>query len=326
MLESYLDGRKQLVRVDQDVSSKLLIKDGVPQGSILGPVLFLIYINDIKSALNGISCLLYADDTTLLGAGPDLRELRENCRNMQSNAEMWFSANKLKLNENKTVTMISSTKNLSNLDNNPGFVKFLGINLDPKLTWNAHGNLLAESLARTTYALRQLSNRVSMNILRTAYYALFHSKLAYGILAWGHSACRHRLFGLQRRAVRVVGGIGYRADAKPIFIDLNILTFPSIYALECLTYVKKHINEFATHKENHNYNTRKRDDVYLCFKSLTKSRTGIAYHGPKLFNKLENNIKQLPLDRFRSAVKKFLTANAFYSLDEIEMSLGNISL
>ena len=178
----------------------------------------------------------------------------------EAEAESWFAANRLSLNADKTVHMFSSTRSLDSFYNNPTKVKFLGVHLDPKLLWNEHGECLASKLASSAFALRQLSRCVSGEVLRMASFALFHSKMSYAILVWGHSSSRYRLFRLQRRAVRIVAGVGYREDCRSQFRLLGILTLPSVFALESLCYVRVNSHLYTRPAEYHIYDTRNRDN------------------------------------------------------------------
>lgn len=324
LIKTYLENRMQSVRLNGISSEMLYVISGVPQGSILGPVLFLIYINDMPNALENVNCIFYADDSTLQISDPNLENLMLKCDNVLSNAKKWFTPNALALNEKKTIKLISSTRDLSNVPNNPTCTKFLGVFIDPSLRWNDHVAYLAEQLSKGIYALRQLSNSVSSDVLKTAYFALCHSRLSYAILTWGHSSGRHRIFGLQRRAVRIVGGLGYRDDTKLAFISLKILTLPSIYALQCITHVHENLNTFNTHADFHQYDTRCRENIRTEFTRLTRGQTGVNYYGVRLYNLLDDHIKILPKQKFKAKIKDFLISNALFSYEDIEREIVNI--
>lgn len=162
----------------------------------------------------------------------------------------WFRANKLKLNADKTSTMwFTSGRRLP--DNTSTAVAFLGVTLDPGLTWEPHVGSLSKKLCSIIYLLRNLSGEVTPDVLLTAYHALFQSLISYAILIWDHSSHGKRIFALQRRAVRVVAGLRYRDDVESAFIDKKILTFPSLYIYHCLAYAKKNFINYDTHAETH---------------------------------------------------------------------------
>nr|CAH7753871.1 unnamed protein product [Callosobruchus chinensis] len=131
------------------------------------------------------------------------------------------------------------------------------------------------------FALLQLSLRAYSDVLRVAYFALVHSKVSYGLLAWGHSSIFPRIFRLQSRAVRVVANISYRGDCRQAFINFKIPTLPSQYALECLLHLHKNQDKYEMY--THQYNAKCKHNLKLPFGRLTKSRDRISYYGPKLF-------------------------------------------
>lgn len=327
LLKSYLNNRQQIVCFHNQNSEMLNVGTGVPQGSILGPVLFLIYINDLPNAVDNVNCLFYADDTTLSVSAENANELKIKLSEAQSNAEKWFSTNLLTLNKNKTVKMISSLKrDTDTLGENPKCVKFLGVYLDPVLKWDEHTNYIANIITRNIYVLRQMSTNLSKNVLKTAYFALIQSRLSYAILAWGHAAGRHRLLSLQRRAIRIVGGVGYRDDTSLIFQNYKILTLPCIYALECITYVKNNMPLYNRNKDYHNHLTRYNNDLRTNNIRLSRAQTGINSYGIKLFNALPNAIKSQPATKFRSTIKQYLIKYAFFTLEDIELGFKNFSV
>lgn len=226
----------------------------------------------------------------------------------------WFESNKLVLNKEKTKTMVLSMRDTT--DSDVGNVKYLGVTLDPKLRWDSHGDTLANKLNSCIFLLRNLSHSVSQSVLRSAYLSLFHSVMSYGILFWGHAACRHRLFGLQRKAVRIVGGLKFRDDCRSTFRTQRILTFPSQYILSCLMYVKHNESDFRKNRFFHSYDTRHKDDLSVEYLRVCKSQVGTNYYCIKLYNVLPLKIKELPYDKFIRDVKTVLIENSFYSLDE----------
>jgi hypothetical protein len=142
----------------------------------------------------------------------------------------WFASNKLCLNREKTVNMLFTLRHIdTNFDSNKVSTKFLGI-INNKLLWNNHAEMLCNIMT-----------------LRTVHFALFESAIIYGLLVWGHSYSRNRIFAIQRRVLRILAGLHYREDYKTTFVNLKILTFPSLYIYHCLLYVKSDLNHyFAT--------------------------------------------------------------------------------
>lgn len=299
--------------MNQTVSDILPVDLGVPQGSILGPLLFLIYINDFAIQTNIDKCVLFADDTTLLIRSKDCKNILDRSLAAHSYAEEWFSKNYLVLNNEKTQRVIFTLKNVE-LQNNPSSVKYLGFMLDPKLKWDSHGEYVAGRLLKSIFILRNLSSAVSLHVLRAAYFSLFHTIMSYGILVWGHSSSRHRVFGLQRRAVRIVANLCYRSDCRQSFKELSILTFPCQYILDCLMHTKDKVSECTTNASYHTYDTRHKNDLTINYLRLSRDRTGSHYYGIKFYNVLPEEIKNLGFKNFKSFMKSFLVNNPFFFL------------
>ena len=145
----------------------------------LGPILFLIYINDLPTAGLCSDFVLYADDTTIIDVNSDYEILTHNMEIFQNLALNWFIANYLKLNEDKTDRMVFTLKHQQ--INNPNSVKFLGIILDPTLKWNEHVDFTCSKLAKNLFLLKNLTQTTSKEITIMACHALFNSIISYGI-------------------------------------------------------------------------------------------------------------------------------------------------
>ena len=146
LFESYLSNRTQVVEVNGKISEKGLIKHGVPQGSILGPLLFLLYINDISKSSDVLKFFLFADDTTVYYSADPTDERTEEILNTElEKVSCWLSANKLSLNVKKSNFLHfhygNSPKKTLNIKINNTLVeekdstKYLGTFIDTKLTW-----------------------------------------------------------------------------------------------------------------------------------------------------------------------------------------------
>ena len=216
---SYLSQRTQYVEVNGIQSSKRVIQTGVPHGSILAPLLFLIYMNDITSAIEYFTFILYADDTTLFSTMTFYLPALPNEHNILINGELikvngWLVANRLSLNVNKTKYMIfhNSQKDISNfslnLTLNHGEIEkvstfnFLGVILHENIYWKPHIENVACKVAKYCGVLSKLKKFLPLHILRTFYYSMIHPHLNYGLLVWGFQC--NRIVKLQKRAKRTM--------------------------------------------------------------------------------------------------------------------------
>jgi hypothetical protein len=254
---NYLSNRQQFVTISGHNSSLKLIKLGVPQGSILGPILFLLYINDLpQSSL--LYDLLFADDTTLYASGPDLPDLISFVNTEFQKICLYFRQNKLALHPAKTqFALFSNSRDARDSvitifanNNNPGnndptlctplerihsssqlpAIKFLGVYFDTDLNFKHHVKTICTRVSRALYMLRTCKNFLSANSLKPLYYSLVHCHLVYGNHIWGcaNSSVLTELFRKQKAAVRLISNSGYRAHTEPIFKSLNILRTPII--------------------------------------------------------------------------------------------------
>ena len=316
LISSYLSGRIQYVSCGRDTSSSLIIKRGVPQGSILGPLLFLMYFNDFPQCLEeGIKCLLYAHDATIMVSGTNYDEVQERCCTVMDNIRSWCIANELCLNEEKTVKMLFSLKR-SNFQN-PDPSRFLGVYMAaPFMKFDDHARHVGTMICRNMYLLRSLKSTMSQDIAKTAYHALIQSHINYSILAWGNTPASAYLFKLQRRAVRILGGLDYRDDCRHVFISLGILTLPSAYILQSIIYACSNRDNLRTGRDNHSYDTRNKNNIYPQYCRLTVTQRGPAHMSQVLYNKLPLCTRSLPLKKLKSILRLYLIERAFYSVNE----------
>ena len=235
-LKSYLSGRNQFVTVATEMSNNLPLTCGVPQGSILGPLLFLIYINDFKNCILDNTAYHFADDTNVIFSKRNIGQLKKALSKQIDTIYDWLCANRLSLNAKKTELVLFHSKNkvvtsrltvkikgtkvfLSN------HVKYLGILIDSKLSWKTHISELTKKLNRATGLLAKLRNYVNKNTLKSLYFSLFQSYLSYGCLAWGFAGkgLINKIFRIQKRAIRIITFSHYKCKTSLLFNKLGIL-------------------------------------------------------------------------------------------------------
>lgn len=324
LIASYLLDRQQFVSLHGAYSSTVPVIRGVPQGSVLGPILFLIYINDLAYCMPDVKFTLFADDTTVITSNVSFTELGGRVCGMRSGVEDWFSSNWLSLNAAKTETMLFTLRLPYIFDNS---VKFLGVILDPKLNWNSHVDYVSGKVAKNVCPLRAVVAVVSVRVALMAYHALIESLLRYAILSWGHAPAAKRLFKLQRRAIRVVAGLGWRTDCRGSFRQFRLLTLPCMYILECLRYARINTDSYSLRSDIHDHDTRGSVNLTVPFHRISASRSGLTYFAPLLFNSLPPLVRQLPLKKFVVHVREHLLLRAYYSVQEcLDDRFSNIGM
>ena len=293
--KSYLSNRKQFVTISQVNSDFQHMELGVPQGSVLGPLLFLLYINDLHSTIKFCSTRHFADDTNLLIKNKSLKQLKKHLNFDLRQLVSWLKSNKISLNTSKTETLIFRHPNkVINYDLKvkmqgkrlypSKYVKYLGILIDPHLNWSHHTDLLAPKLSRAIGMLSKIRHFVPIDILRNIYFGIFSSILMYGAQIWGQCHNNHvkRVIKLQEKAIRIINFAEYHQPTSNLFNNSKILKFQDSISLKNFLYVhnslKGHLpsiftNKFEYLQEIHNHNTR--ISTLHCVK-LPKSRT-LAY-------------------------------------------------
>ena len=244
LIKSYLENRKQYVEFNNKCSEMKNIKNGVPQGSILGPLLFLIYINDIPNVSNVFNFLMYADDTTLYCCLEDIDHVNKQAVVNQELQKInnWLIANGLKLNTNKSKYMIFSKPNKNipvlqlrinnaNIDEVQNF-NFLGLQVSSDITWNLHINEISKKISRIIGILKKLQLIVPKNVLLTIYNTLILPHINYCLLVWGSKS--GKILQLQKKAIRAVSCAGYISHTEPLFKFYDILKVNDIYRYKLL--------------------------------------------------------------------------------------------
>ena len=313
LIRSYLGNRTQVTSINGVLSKPANVKFGVPQGSVIGPLLFIIMINDLSFSINCDS-VLFADDTSLFSVMRDHDNLVLSMETHLRDAANWFEANGFKLNKQKTQRILFTLKHVS--DDMISTVRLLGITLDSRLTWAGHIDEVSKRLSRVLYLLSNLKALVSSNYLKQAYFAFFHSILHYGLLIWGNGANVNRILILQKKALRIITNSPYNAHCRPLFKQCNILTIVNQYIYDCLVFAKMNLNSHGTDSRHHHHSTRYKYLVYTPRARLTKTKTWLNVISYDLFNRLPRDAHSVTLFRFKVVVKHWLLDNPFYGINE----------
>ena len=284
--KSYLTNRYQYVEIDGTKSSTQMLKTGVPQGSVLGPLLFLIYMNDIPNSSTVLKFILFADDTSLidtinLSISPlDHGSVIQDLNTELSKIYDWLAVNRLSLNISKTKFMIfhHPNKNLppnieikvngTSIERVSEFC-FLGLIINENLTWNTHIDKVTNKISKYTGILNRLKHFLPKNIMRTLYCSLIQSQLIYCILVWGFE--NKRIEKAQKKSIRVITCSKYNEHTEPLFKSLKLLKISDLFHLNMLKFyylLQQGKVPFYFHSLNliamnliHDYNTRSNENI-----------------------------------------------------------------
>lgn len=341
--KSYISDRKQFVEIShyfnnskpiykETYSSSLLnIQYGVPQGSILGPLLFLCYLKGLPGVIwdkNNKICL-YADDTNIIVTANSKENLEIASHINLSMIKDFFDSKNLLLNSQKSNFVTFTTKQTKQKLNPTIFIEenlidqlekttFLGLVIDENLTWNDHVNLVVKKTTSGLYALRKMATSCNIETLKTIYFALIHSHVSYGICIYGSTSKLNmdRILLQQKRALTVILNLKKKSDVvKNDFSKLKIFTVYSLFIFETIKFVVSN-NKLTFGNTVHSYNTRPHRLVEHHKLELFKKK--ITYKGNKYFDLLPQNIKKEinNTNRFLNLAKAFLIQSAFFSIGE----------
>ena len=261
---------------------------GVPQGSILGPLLFLIYINDIPSVSNILSSILFADDTTLFYSSKNLQELTAIVNNELGNIMQWLNANRLSLNLDKTNFMLFRPKGKNEICPSIHIyrangievdsAKCLGIVIDNRLNWVEHVKCILIK------AIKSFESETLLNL----YNALIFPYISYGIQVWWTAAALHlhRLHVLHKKIIRIICGVHPRTHTDQLFKLLGILNIDKTrdYSVGLFMYKFKKCmlpplfeDMFIKTSAVHNYSTRQAGWLYVQYAPTKRTQRNLLF-------------------------------------------------
>ena len=330
LLKDFVSNRKYFVSTNGLKSTTKTLNIGVPQGSTLGPLLFLLYINDMCNCSSILDFTQFADDTTLTASGPHLNILTQAIESERNKVLDWLRANRLIINLTKTHSMLFTNKRCNRkisirVDNTvleqKSECKFLGIIIDDQLNWKAHINYISSKISKTIAILRLLKYTFPKHILRTLYMSLIYPYFIYCNVIWGATdkTLIEPLIILQKKAIRIISRVYYNEHTDPLFTSLNLLKLPQLYDLNCLLFIYRCLysnklnsyrNKMIRNSDLHNYNTRNNSDYRLPGNRLKKIRQSYFYKGIELWNKInQTEISYKPNLSFKANLAYFKRCN-----------------
>ena len=329
LLTSYLQNRKQFVKCGPIESTILTVLCGVPQGSVLGPLLFILFINDIVNC-SLLDPVMYADDAALLISAKTLNKLNKKVNKEARLFFNWLTANKLTLNYKKTKYMIITNKhynlkfrrkfrlniNKNNIKQVENF-KYLGIILDNKLTWKPHIDYLKTKLYSVSGIMFRTRKYMPAHALRLIYNSLVDSYLRYGIASWGTSATYliHGLQAAQNRVLKLL--LPYNtAVSDSHYKHLKILNVENLFKMNVGKFMHSLYHGYNPPAFDsliqicsHSYSTRHAQNAHfaLSYPRTETGKKGMGFIGVKCWTDIPANLKILANPKsFNKAFKDFL--------------------
>jgi hypothetical protein len=332
LIKSYLDNRKQYVIFNSCSSTLKTINCGVPQGSIIGPLLFILYINDMAYVSDKVFPIFYADDSNLFVKGINVENMVNVLNCELSKIYDWLNANKLSLNLNKTQCIIfkSRKKKINNtftvkIDNTivnyVSFIKFLGVTIDSHLSWEHHSKHIRKKISKGLGILCKAKKYLKKDTLKTLYYSFVYPYLNYAIEIWGNlkASEMYSIKKLQKRALRIVAGVPYRTPTLPLFQSMKIMNVKEVYTFKVALFMYKvnrneypHIvcDMFQSNVSIHQYNTRQRSQYHVPICHDNISQNNIRYKGVLIWNTITTSIDyHCSYHTFKKHVRNFILQN-----------------
>ena len=333
-LEDYLKGRSQFVQIESVQSSYQAVTIGVPQGSNLGPLLFLFYINDIHKHIKHGTVRLFADDTNIFYHGKDQNLIVQQANEDMARLNRWLCANKLTPNLSKSTYIIIATPNIKIASNfeihlkgtrleRVKSVKYLGVMIDERLNWKEHINSVCAKISPVIGVLSKLRWVLPKRICKQIYMSLVHCHTMYCLEVWGCATklAMNPLITLQKKVIRIISFSSYLAHTDDLFKTLRLMDVRKSYFYKICVLVYKEINQITMCKKyglkfiRHRYSTRRIASKKLDLPSV-KGKTSnyvlrcFKFIGPRCFNILPDCIRDcISIKKFKEELKKYCIFN-----------------
>lgn len=321
LFQNYITNRQQCVKVGDVYSDKLTVEYGIPQGTVLGPILFSIYINDLFSLTDRGDIIGFADDTAIFYKAKTWEELKTLVENDLRNIKNWFDHKLLTVNIDKTNYIPFSCNKISQ----PSFetidiefegntysilpemkVKYLGLFIDKHLKWDLHITYVIKKLQMILHKFRYLCDILNKNNLKTIYHALVESHLNYGILAWGATTNNHikPLEILQKRFIKLMLKEQKTYSTELVYNDAKVFDIRQLF------YYNSNINYHRKKQyivNPHEHNTRKKGRFVTPFMTKTIGQRSYVFLAPRLYNTIPDIAKINNIFSFKRRLKAFIT-------------------
>ena len=314
--QSYLSDRSHITSVNGSRSNEHKSICGIPQGSILGPLMFILYINDLPKCVANVKVSMYADDTALYYSSKDVNDIVNKINNDLENVDNWLAKNKLSLNVDKTHFMLIGTpQKLASLHGNNtelnvnikgsriqrvNHCKHLGVEVDDKLLWSNQIEQVRKKVLTGLYFLRKAVNVIPKHYQSMLYRCIVAPHIEYCNVIWGrcNKTLSSKLQVLQNRAAKIITGISRYGSSTQALNDLNWKNLDEkLYVNEAVTMFKIINNQAPNYlckrfvRKETCYNTRNKNDLMMGKPHTEYMRRSFCYRGAKLWNSLDDNVR-----------------------------------
>ena len=317
LIGSYLADRCSFVQLKDGISDVKTSNIGIPQGSIIGPFLFLTFINDLPNISELFKTYLFADDTTLSISNPDSEQLTLTANSELEKLFEWTISNRLTINVNKTELILFSNRNFSKEENHiylnenalnySDNCKFLGVHIDSDMSFKTHINLVVGKLSRGAGILYKIRDSLPKEARLNYYYAMFYPYISFNAIIWASTYKTHLqpIIIQQKRIVRIISNAKIDDHCDPLFLNLGLLKFEDVFKIQLLVYMFKYVNN-NTLSLIHDRNTRFNNLLRPGFHRLAKTQHAVSFIGPTLWNELPSTIKNVrSIGSFKSKLKEY---------------------
>lgn len=326
MISNYLEDRRQFVYVNNTASEVGQIKSGVPQGSVLGPLLFLIYINGIFKLKLHSHIQLYADDVALVLGESNLSSLKQKMEEDIRVINSWVTSMKLSLNFNKSKFILFKRKNADMTNNfdtilvNDNCISsvehfdYLGLRIDENLNWQHHIKKVCSKISPYVFGLRKARYCLNNQTMQMLYNSYVHSHIIYLLPIWGNAPLTYlnSLQFLQNKILKIIRFLSHDTPTQTLY-SRNLLSINQQFIYESIFLIYKMLNGFSKTSFNFTTNlaatgrtTRSAMHFQLPNFRTNIAKTSIFYEGLKQFNSLPNSMKSTPISNFKNKLKIYV--------------------
>jgi hypothetical protein len=333
---SYLSNRFQFVFCNSVFSELLLNSKGVPQGSILGPLLFLLFIDDLKELILKGNLQLFADDIAIVYSEKNWADVEQAMNQDLEEIRNWMSRNKLAVNIRKSNFIIFGNTETPDLNIHFGDeslnlvfkVKYLGVWIDSRLNFVDHIDFLRKKCSAIIGILFKLKNILPFSVKKVIYYSLVHSHFSYACEIWGHTFDEHlkKIVSTQKRAIKAMCGVSFRTPSFPIFCQNLILPIRHLIKYQSCIHIHNSLNSYINtdiplmiNAQYHDHDTRRRRNLHFDNNNSTRHGSSSVLHCSKKYyndhNLVPNEFKTLNKNTFKIKLKTFFRSSFLNNLN-----------